>query len=181
MSLDGYLIFIKLIKNSDDFLLKPTTLKVVFRKELTANREVFMSLVPRDSWADFARFFDHSFPTLRPRFDTDTFSPRVDIVEKEQNFEITAELPGVKKEDIRLSCQQGVLSIEASVETKKETEKEGKVVHSERYSGKMSRSFTLGSNIKVDEINAEFTDGVLTVVVPKLDGHTETEHSIPIR
>ncbi len=140
-----------------------------------------MSLVPRDSWADFSRFFDNSSPALRTRFEEGTFSPRVDIVEKDQAFEVTADLPGVKKEDIKLSCQQGVLSIEASIETKKETEKEGKVVHSERYSGKMSRSFTLGNNINVEEISADFSDGVLTVVVPKLTGQSEEEHKIPIR
>lgn len=140
-----------------------------------------MSLVPRDSWADFSRFIDNSFPALRTRFEEGSFSPRVDIVEKDQAFEVTADLPGVKKEDIKLSCQQGVLSIEASIETKKETEKEGKVVHSERYSGKMSRSFTLGNNINIEEISADFSDGVLTVVVPKLAGHSEEEHKIPIR
>lgn len=139
-----------------------------------------MNLIPRDNWADFTRLFDHSFPALRTRFE-DGFSPRVDIVEKDQAFEVTADLPGVKKEDIKLSCQQGVLSIEASIETKNETEKEGKVVHSERYSGKMSRSFTLGNNINVEEISADFADGVLTVVVPKLAGHSEEEHNIPIR
>ncbi len=140
-----------------------------------------MNLVPRDSWADFSRLFEHSFPALRTRFEDGGFSPRVDIVEKDEAFEVTADLPGVKKEDIKLSCQQGVLSIEASIETKNETEKEGKVVHSERYSGKMSRSFTLGNNINVEEISADFADGVLTVVVPKLAGHSEEEHNIPIR
>lgn len=140
-----------------------------------------MSLVPRDNWTDFSRFFDHAFPTLRSRFETDSFSPRVDIVEKDENFEIRADLPGVKKEDIALKCQQGVLSIEASMESSKETEKEGKVIHSERYSGKMSRSFDLGASIKVNEISAEFKDGVLTVIVPKSEAPPSEQHQIPVR
>ncbi len=46
-----------------------------------------MSLIPRDSWSDFYRLFDNAFPALRPRFDADTFSPRVDVIEKETAFE----------------------------------------------------------------------------------------------
>lgn len=140
-----------------------------------------MNLVPKDNWADFSRIFDHAFPTLRSRFDADSFSPRVDIVEKDENFEIRADLPGVKKEDIALKCEQGTLSIEASMESSKETEKEGKVIHSERYTGKMSRRFDLGANIKVEEISAEFKDGVLTVIVPKSATPPSEQHHIPVR
>lgn len=79
-----------------------------------------MSLIPRDSWSDFYRLFDNAFPALRPRFDADTFSPRVDVIEKETAFEIIADLPGVAKDDIAVTCRNGTLTIEASTtKTKK--------------------------------------------------------------
>lgn len=65
-----------------------------------------MSLVPRDSWADFSRFIDNSFPALRTRFEEGSFSPRVDIVEKDQAFEVTADLPGVKKKISNLAASK---------------------------------------------------------------------------
>ena len=131
------------------------------------------NLVPRDYWDslfDFGHMFDNTlFPALRRNLDIESLSPRIDVIETNTNYEITADLPGVKKEDISLQLTGGNLLIEANrVEAKEETE-EGKVIRKERYEGKFMRSFYLGENIKQDEINATFTDGVLKIDVPKIE------------
>ena len=131
-----------------------------------------MSLVPRDYWDslfDFGQMFDHTFPTLKHKLDAESLSPRIDIVEKNTCFEITADLPGVKKEDITLQINGGYLSIEATTTKDEEQKEAGKVIRKERYEGKLMRSFYLGHNLKQENVDASFTDGVLTVEVPKIE------------
>ena len=123
-----------------------------------------MSLIPRSSLFDLDRFFES--PTLRSS-SSGIMAPLVDIKEKDDHYEISAELPGIKKEDIHVHVENGVLSIEASTSDEKTEEKGGKVIRKERYSGKMMRSFTLGSNIDESDIAANFNNGVLTLSVPK--------------
>ncbi len=139
-----------------------------------------MSLVPRDSWNDFYRLFDHAFPSVRTNIEHDAFSPRVDVVEKETAFEIIADLPGVAKEDISITCSNGTLTIEASTSKCVETKEEDKVIHKERYQGKMVRSFSLSDNVDPNDIYAEFQDGVLEVVVPKVPDKPETSTKIEV-
>lgn len=140
-----------------------------------------MSLIPRDSWFDFNQFFENAFPALRQSFDIDTFSPRIDIIEKPNSYEITADLPGVKKEDINVQIHNGNLLIEAST-SKSEEQKEGdRVIRKERYEGKLMRSFYLGHNLKQDDIEASFTDGVLKVEVPKVEPTAPASKSIEIK
>lgn len=128
-----------------------------------------MSLVPRDPWFDITQLFDHAFPTLRHKFDVESFSPRIDIVEKEESFEITADLPGVRKEDISVQINSGNLTIEATTSRNEEQKEGDKVIRKERYEGKLMRSFYLGHNLKQEDISASFTDGVLKVEVPKIE------------
>ena len=95
---------------------------------------------------------------------------KIDVVEDEKVFKVKAELPGVKKEDISIEVDGNQVSITA--ETRRETEeKKGEtVVHSERYYGRQSRSFMLGSDIDRDNVQAKFTDGVLELTLPKTAG-----------
>ena len=139
-----------------------------------------MSLIPRDSWSDFSRLFDNAFPSIRPRFESEFFSPRVDVVEKNNAFEIIADLPGVAKEDVTVTCHNGTLTIEA--QTKKELDKKDgdQVIHRERYQGKMVRSFTLSDNIADQDIVAEFNDGELHVNIPKLESQPDKARKITI-
>ncbi|MGD8110023.1 Hsp20 family protein [Vibrio sp. TRT 17S01] len=139
-----------------------------------------MSLIPRDSWADFYRLFDNAFPAIRPRHDMDSFSPRVDVLEKETAFEIIADLPGVAKEDISITYQRGVLTLEACTNKQIESSDNNRVIHKERYEGKMIRSFTLGENLLWEDIYAEYQEGVLVIVVPKPDHVIEEPNRIEI-
>ena len=92
---------------------------------------------------------------------------RVDVKENPDNYEVHAELPGMKKEDIHVHIDGPVVSISAERKQEKE-EKEGeRVLRSERYYGKVSRSFQLGQDIDEGKATAKFTDGVLSLTLPK--------------
>ncbi|HEB83377.1 MAG TPA: Hsp20/alpha crystallin family protein [Bacteroidetes bacterium] len=94
--------------------------------------------------------------------------PRVDIVEDENSYRVNADMPGMKKDDVQITLDDGVLTI--SGERKSEYKEKDETCHvSERVYGKFSRSFTLRNTIDTDKIDASFKDGVLTVVLPKVE------------
>lgn len=94
------------------------------------------------------------------------WSPTVDIAETPEEFQIKAELPEVKKDDVKVSVENGVLRLEG--ERKQEKEEKGKKYHRvERSYGSFLRTFTLPDNIDDAKVQAEFKDGVLNVRLPK--------------
>ena len=127
-----------------------------------------MNIVSRDSLLDFDRLFNHfSFPSVEREFESELFRPKVDIKELDNHFEITAELAGVKKDDLEVHLEDGVLSIKATVNTESTDEQDGKVIRRERHSGNYFRSFNVGKYITESDINAKFENGLLTIDVPK--------------
>ena len=94
-------------------------------------------------------------------------SIKMDVKEQDSNYLVHAELPGVKKEDIHVVVEGNQVSI--SAETRQETEvKEGdRILRSERYFGKVSRSFQLEHDIDDSKAAAKFNDGVLELTLPK--------------
>ena len=95
------------------------------------------------------------------------WSPAVDIKETEKEYLVKAELPGVKREDVKVSLEDGVLMIEG--ERRQEKDSEGEKTHRvERFYGTFCRSFTLPESADATAIRAESKDGVLKVHVPKL-------------
>ena len=103
--------------------------------------------------------------------------PVADICETENGFEIYAELPGVSGSDVNISVTDNLLTIKG--EKHQETETEGKNYHRvERRYGSFQRSFTLPRHIETDGIKAKFTDGVLTLEIPKAEVAKPTEISI---
>lgn len=93
---------------------------------------------------------------------------RTDIKETSTAFDLTVEMPGVKKEDVTVEIADGYLEI--SAETKTETEdkaENGSYLRKERFIGKASRKFYVGDQIDEDAITAKYEDGVLKVTVPK--------------
>ena len=126
-----------------------------------------MSLIPRSNLFDFDRFFNDAWPQFaRPETST-FFAPRVDIKEAGDHYEISAELPGVAKENIHVHVTDGVLTLEAESTQEDKEEKDGKVIRQERRYGKFMRSFNLGTDIEESDIKASFKDGVLTLAAPK--------------
>ena len=93
-------------------------------------------------------------------------SPAVDLSEDERCFTVTAELPGVKKEEVTVELQDDVLTIRGEKKSERE-EKKGKSHWIERSYGSFSRSFSLPPSAQAEEMKASFKDGVLTVEIPK--------------
>ncbi|HKY01328.1 MAG TPA: Hsp20/alpha crystallin family protein [Burkholderiales bacterium] len=93
---------------------------------------------------------------------------KVEVVEDENAYRVQAEIPGVKKEDIHVTIDGEQLSISAEVKQEKEAkENGGRVVHSERYYGKVARSFRLGQEIDQANTQARYNEGVLELTLPK--------------
>ncbi len=92
---------------------------------------------------------------------------KIDVSEANGDFKITAELPGVKKEDISVDIDGDLVSISAETRAEKETKEDERVVHSERYYGKVSRAFRLGQEVDQAKAEAKYADGVLQLVLPK--------------
>ena len=98
----------------------------------------------------------------------DTKEPmKCDIYEKDGIVHIEADMPGMKKEDIKVELNDGYLTIGATKEENNE-EKDKNFIKKERFYGKLERKFYIG-DVNEDEVNAEFTDGVLKIQVPKED------------
>jgi len=92
---------------------------------------------------------------------------RVDVREGAEGFEVHAEMPGVKKEDIQVHVEGPLVSISAERRQEKEEREGERVVRSERYFGKIARSFQLGADVDAERTVAKFADGVLTLRLPR--------------
>ncbi|MBE6115834.1 MAG: Hsp20/alpha crystallin family protein [Erysipelotrichaceae bacterium] len=105
-----------------------------------------------------------------------------DVKEHEDHYEVEIDLPGFKKEDIKIELNEGYLTITAAKGLKEEEKnKAGKIVRQERYSGTMSRSFYVGDQITSEDIKAKYEDGVLSLTVPKKEEQKLPEkHTIMI-
>ena len=95
---------------------------------------------------------------------------KTDLREHDDGYELSVDLPGFKKEQIELKLENGYLTITAAKGLEEEEKnKKGKVVHQERFTGSMSRSFYLGEQVTEENVKAKFENGVLTVDFPKAE------------
>lgn len=92
---------------------------------------------------------------------------KVDVSEKDTEYRVLAEIPGVKKDEIQVDIEGDVVTISAETRAEKDVKEGERVIHSERYYGKMSRSFRLGQEVDQTKANAKYTEGVLELVLPK--------------
>jgi HSP20 family protein len=117
---------------------------------------------------DLNNFFEDFFENRPVSTEEGQISPRINVEETENEWLVSAELPGVKREDVRVNYQDGALSI--SGEKKFEKEDKGKNYHRvERSYGKFYRSINVNSSILADKIDASFKDGILTINLPKAE------------
>lgn len=96
------------------------------------------------------------------------YTPKVMISEDRNDFNINIELPGMTKEDVKLSVENNVLSVTGVKKQEQKTE-ETNIIVNEIYFGEFSRNFNLSNDIKVDAIDAEFKDGILKITLPKVE------------
>ena len=123
-----------------------------------------------DDWFGFP-----SFPEFR---DADrklygrhaTHEMRTDVHEHDDHYTVDVDLPGFKKDEIRLELEDGTLTVHAAKALDQEkTDQAGKVIRQERYTGAMERSFYVGDALTEEDIGAKFENGVLTLTIPKKD------------
>jgi HSP20 family protein len=103
---------------------------------------------------------------------------KVDVAENNGAYKVTAELPGVKKEDIQVSIDGSQVTLAAEVKQEKEASQDGRVLHSERVFGKVVRSFTLPQDVDESKAEAKFRDGVLELTLPKKQAAQRKQISI---
>lgn len=128
-----------------------------------------MALVPwnpfrdLDNTREMSNFFD-----LPTKLFGGLSSPRVDVYQTENDVIVKAEIPGVSKEDLNLYIDEN--SIRLSGQSKKENEfKDENAYRAERYYGSFSRIIPLPVEVKSEQANAEYKDGILSITVPKLE------------
>jgi HSP20 family protein len=92
---------------------------------------------------------------------------KLDVAEKNGAYVVSAELPGVRKEDIQVTIDGAQVTLSAEVKREKEVEKDERVLHTERSYGKVSRSFTLPQEVDEAKAEARFREGVLELTLPK--------------
>ncbi|MGO9171343.1 MAG: Hsp20/alpha crystallin family protein [Rhodomicrobium sp.] len=115
----------------------------------------------------------------RPRLSF-ALTPSVDVVEKDDAFELTADLPGVDEKNIEVKLSGGILTIKGEREEHKEEKKKDFYV-SERQFGSFERSFQVPESVESDKIDAHFKNGVLTISLPKKPGSQKAEKKISVR
>ena len=124
-----------------------------------------MMLMPRrndfDLWDDF---FNDPFFSRK----NENRLMKTDIREKEGSYLVDIDLPGYDKSDIKISVDDGYLTINAKKEEKNdETGEDGTFIRHERFSGECSRSFYVGEEIEAEDVKASFKNGILTLDIPK--------------
>lgn len=125
------------------------------------------SRLPRRLEGDMENLFERFFgPVERPLVGFEGFVPRTNVAETDGEFEVTVELPGMKAEEFEVELKDKSLWI--SGEKKEEKEEKGKEYHRvERHHGEFRRVIPLPTEVEEEQISAQYTDGVLTVRVPK--------------
>ena len=128
------------------------------------------SMTPFDFFEDFSRNLFNDFKSNLIK---------TDIHETDNEYIVEAELPGISKDNIQVTYEDGVLTISGQQQTDTvDEDKKGKLIRSERSSTSLRRQYLL-ENVKEDEIKASYSDGILKVTLPE-DSNKEIKKSIPI-
>ena len=134
---------------------------------------MFMPTLFRDD------LFDDFFDDFGRRGTQASMTPvtlmKTDIQEKDTGYEISVDLPGFKKDELKVELNNGYLTISAEKSLNKDEEDNGKLIRQERYSGSMQRSFYVGSSLTEEDIHCAYENGVLKVFLPKKDARKVPE------
>ncbi|MEM9243412.1 MAG: Hsp20/alpha crystallin family protein [Pseudomonadota bacterium] len=118
-------------------------------------------------WGNLMRDMLSDWTDERSDNELSNWTPSADIHETDNAFIIKADIPGVDKNDVDITFDNGVLSINGHRKYKHEEKEAGKVIRSERFEGEFRRSFALPKSIDVEKISAKMSDGVLVITAPK--------------
>ncbi|TAK61830.1 Hsp20/alpha crystallin family protein [Methylobacter sp.] len=129
------------------------------------------------SFDEFDNFFDdflsRRWPRLldwnMPSLSSETGFPRVDILDRDNDIEVQAALPGVKKENLEVSVTNQAITIRTSTKEEKKEEEKGKYFRREITQGEFQRTVSLPDNVDGEKANASFKDGILKVTIPKTE------------
>ena len=127
-----------------------------------------MMLIPRDNFDLFDDIFTDPFFKRN-----DNKLMRTDIKEHDDNYVISVDLPGYDKENIKVDITDGYLTVSAKTDSENNEDEKGKYVRRERYFGECSRSFYVGDDISVEDVDASFKNGTLVMEIPKIDSKKE--------
>ena len=131
----------------------------------------------------FDELFDDAF---RPMWDMDRALygkharavMKTDVRETDSGYELDIDLPGFKKDEVKLDLKDGYLTISAAKGLDRdEKDKQGRYIRQERYAGQCSRSFYVGDSIQPADVHAKFEDGVLKLTLPKAAQEKLPEHN----
>jgi len=125
----------------------------------------------------FQRFFD-DFPGFH-NYSADKFAPTIDISENEKSIILNAEIPGVPKENLKITLQDNIITIEGE-KKKLSGENEKNHYREERSFGKFKRSFTLPVEVDSEKVDALFKNGVLEIILHKLEAKNEKARVIEL-
>ncbi len=119
-----------------------------------------MMIVPKRNFDLFEDMFKDPF------FKGENKLMKTDIKENESSYIIDIEMPGFEKENIKIEVEDGYLNVLASINEDKDNN-EGEYLRKERYYGECSRSFYVGDNIEVEDVRANYKNGILKLTIPK--------------
>lgn len=125
------------------------------------------------------KYFD-DFESMKPSLNTNDFSPNIDISEKGNQLIIDAEIPGVQKEDLKITLQDNILTIEG--EKKNVSEEDNRnYFRTERTYGAFKKSFNLPEDVDSEKVNAKFNNGVLSITLEKVEEEAPVEKIIEVK
>jgi HSP20 family protein len=147
-----------------------------------------MSIVRWEPFGEMDSLFNRLMPSMfgrwpgrigAPNGDTVTWAPTADISETEKEYLIRAELPAVKKEDVKVTVDDGMITIEGERKQQKEDKNE-KLHRVESFYGRFTRSFSLPESVNEGGIRCESKDGMLTVHIPKAESPKQQPKHIKV-
>ncbi len=127
------------------------------------------------SFDEFDNFFDNFLSRRWPRMNLglstlpETSIPRVDILDHDNDVEVQAALPGVKKEDLEVTINHQTMTIRSCTKEEKQEEQKGSYFRREITRGEFQRTLTLPDTVDSEKATANFSDGILKVIIPKVE------------
>ena len=118
-------------------------------------------------WNDFDRVFDSLWNGAGVAGRPAVYAPRIDFTETETELRVAAALPGFEEKDLKVTLEDGVLSIEAERNVEAKNEEAKQVRHVETFHGKYRRALRLPSEVDAEAVKAAYRNGILTVTLPK--------------